>query len=285
MEEVTKTEPKPNYIELSQDPNNMGNIFNELWWDLWDLTFAEKTSVTEVQKKEPILIVYMASSYLLVFSIIVTLLLSLDVFARSSQDNALFSNLPICSYLSYGVNEYENSECKTLFMIAGEQDAEKKKLEKDIITNLVILVPKLMQSLDIVNSPKVQFIQERTGDSRISINDTIDQFLAIKNKTNYKGEDISCSNIATDEKWKFSVTCQVYGGSMIAPTWQETQTSRETALLFLDRLTDPKSGFQVLSYPKTLDISDYSSTEGFKILLTTVTSLNLTLQYLPANKM
>lgn len=123
-----------------------------------------------------------------IFSItlVVTIFLTLDVFARSSVDNSLFANLPICPYLSYGINDYENEKCQTPSMILTEVKIEKEKLETNIAKNLVILVPKLMQSLDILNSPKVQFIQEHTGDSRISLKEIITRFEEIKNKTSYQ---------------------------------------------------------------------------------------------------
>lgn len=54
---------------------------------------------------------------------------------------------------------------------------------------------------------------------------------------------------------------------------------------FIARLSDPKSNLQLLSYPKILDISEFSSTEGFKTIFSTQTSLNLKLQYLAVNKM
>lgn len=132
------------------------------------------------------MVAYAVSGYVFTFGIIVTLLLTLDVFARSGEDNSLFVNLPICSYLSYGVDDYDNADCKTLPMIFSDLSAEKEKLEKNIVGNLVLLVPKLMQSFNIVNSPKVQFIQEHTGDSRVSITEAMSRFLEIKNRTSYQ---------------------------------------------------------------------------------------------------
>ncbi|MDD2917280.1 MAG: hypothetical protein PHH70_05555, partial [Candidatus Gracilibacteria bacterium] len=70
-----------------------------------------------------------------------------------------------------------------------------------------------------------------------------------------------------------------------APRGIKTKTSREVALSFLGRLSDPKSGFQILSYPKVLDIAEFNSTDGFKAVFSTKTSLDMKLQYLPANKM
>lgn len=200
MEEIKKPEPKPNYVELSEDSHNVGNIFNELSGELGELSFAEKAVETEKQKKHPLEIAYLVSVYLFVIAILATIVMSLDVFARSSEDNKYFANLPICGYLSYGIEGFENEECKTPSMIAKDADIAKEKLEKNIITNLILLVPKFMQSLDIANSPKVQFIQEHTGDSRVMINDMVERFLEIKNKTSYQGEDIECRTLTADEK-------------------------------------------------------------------------------------
>lgn len=128
----------------------------------------------------------MASKYAFLLGIMTAVLLSIDTFVRSSQDNSFLANLPICSYLSLGVEGYDNAECKTLPMIVTETQAKKEELEKNIANNLVILVPKLMQSIDIANSPKVQFIQEHTGDSRVPITDALSRFLEIKGKTSYQ---------------------------------------------------------------------------------------------------
>ena len=284
MEEANNTEQKAHYIEFSEDPQKVGNIFNELSGDINELDFNERTQKVK-EKKDPIEIVYSISGKLFVLGIIVTILLSIDVYARSADNNSLFANLPICPYLSYGIENYDNAECKTPLMISSEVTAKKEKLEKQIIENLVILVPKLMQSLNIVNSPKVQFIEEHTGNSRISITDAVQNFLDVKNKTSYRGADIECQTFSIDEKWVFSVSCQVYGGSLLAPIGLGTKTSRETAMEFITRLSDPKNNLQLLSYPKTLDISEFSSPEGFKNIFLTQTSLNLKLQYLVVNKM
>lgn len=44
MEETQNTEPQPNYIELSEDSHNVGNIFNELSEELGDLDFSGKAA-------------------------------------------------------------------------------------------------------------------------------------------------------------------------------------------------------------------------------------------------
>lgn len=186
MEETKNTEQKSHYIELSDDSQNVGNIFNELSGELGELDFSERNVEQETKKKNPLLITYAVSGKIFMIGIIITILLSLDVFIRSGEDNSLFANLPICPYLAYGINDYDNGACKTLFMILAEINIEKEGLEKNIAANLILLVPKLMQSFDISSSPKVQFIQEHTGDSRISITEMMNHFLDMKNRTSYQ---------------------------------------------------------------------------------------------------
>jgi hypothetical protein len=155
MEELKNTEQEPNYIKLSQDTNGVGNIFNELSGELGELDFAEEKAGVEPEKKNPLLITDSITGKLFVLIITITILLSIDVIIRSMDDNSLFVNLPICEYLALGTNGYSNTSCKTLSMISAEVTSEKEKLEKNIAINLIILVPKLMQSSDISTSPKV----------------------------------------------------------------------------------------------------------------------------------
>ena len=214
MEETQNTQnpqPESNYIDLSENSKNVGNIFNELSGELGELDFSERIVQTEEEKKNPLIVAYKTSGYIFIVGAVVALLLTLDIFIRSMEDNSILANLPICTYLSYGIDDYENSECKTLSMISAEITVKKDILEKNIIANLIILVPKFLQSLDIANSPKVQFIQEHTGNSRVSITEAISRFLEIKNRTSYQGEDIECKTLSLDEKGKISVSCQIYG--------------------------------------------------------------------------
>jgi len=186
MEETKNTEKKSNYIELEKDSTNVGNIFNELSGELGELDFAERAKAQEAEKKHPLIIASFWTGKLFFLVVLVTILMSVDIFVRTMEDNSYFANLPICPYLSYGVDNYDNSDCKTLPQIFTELKDQKDKLENNIVTNLVILVPKFLQSSDISSSPKVQFIQEHTGDSRISITDAIARFLEIKNRTSYQ---------------------------------------------------------------------------------------------------
>lgn len=206
-------EQKTNYIEISDNPQGVGNIFNELSGELGDLDFGDEDQ--EKQKMEKTqnrwVLAYKISGIVFTLSLILAAILSADVFIRTSPTNDLFVNLPICDYLSLGIDDYENTDCKTLPMILESATAEKEKTEKNVISNLVVLVPKLLQSLDIVSSPKVRFIQEHTGDARVSITEMIKRFLEIKGRSVYRGEDIDCRNILTNEKGEMTIACDVYG--------------------------------------------------------------------------
>jgi len=186
MEETKNTEKKSNYIELENDSTSVGNIFNELSGEPGELGCAGRGKDQEVEKKHPLIVASGWTGKLFFIVVLVAILMSIDIFVRTMKDNSYFANLPICPYLSYGVDNYENNNCKTLPQIFTELKDQKDKLEKNIVANLIILVPKFLQSSDISSSPKVQFIQEHTGDSRISITDAITRFLEIKNRTSYQ---------------------------------------------------------------------------------------------------
>lgn len=113
----------------------------------------------------------------------------------------------------------------------------------------------------------------------------MDRFIEIKNRTAYQGEDIDCKGITVDEGGELSISCDVYGGALFSPTKSATHSSREVAIEFLGRLSDPKQGFQILGFPKTLEIASYSSSDvGIKSLFSTKTSLSLKLRYLSPKK-
>lgn len=96
MEEAQKPEQKPNYIELSDDSQNAGNIFNELSGELGDLDFAEKNAKKEAVKKDPIETAYFIMSKLFILGIVLVVILTIDVFVRGSEDNSFYTSLPIC---------------------------------------------------------------------------------------------------------------------------------------------------------------------------------------------
>lgn len=284
-------EQKSNFLEIPDNANPTGNIFNELSWELGELDFGEKAEKKQEGKKRDVLsLVYNWSSVIFTLTIIWSVIITADTFIRSAPDNSYFSSLPppVCEYLSFGIDGYDNTGCRTLPMILGTVSSAKEKLENKIIDNLVIFVPKKTQSTDIINSPKVQFIlKHTTADMRVPITDVINKFLEIKKRTIYDGKDISCKNFTIDETWKMALSCDVMGWALVGNIWwDEKETSRQVMLKFLNNFIDHKNGFRILSYPKSLEMSQYTSTDlGLTAAFSTISSIDLKLQYLPINKM
>lgn len=108
-------EQKTNFINLSDDSKNVGNIFNELSGELGDLDFgSDQEKKAEAKKKDWFMLAYRGSANAFTLAIIIGIFCTLDVFIRTSDDTSFLSNLPVCSYLSWGTENYDNTDCKTL---------------------------------------------------------------------------------------------------------------------------------------------------------------------------
>ncbi|MCK9272865.1 hypothetical protein M0P65_04940 [Candidatus Gracilibacteria bacterium] len=262
-----------NITEEKQD-----SIFNELG----DLDFGQINSEIQAQKQEKnyLLLSYKIVGNVLIASVVILIILFFDIFLKSTEDNSLISALPIfCNYISYSIDGYDNTECKTVPVILNDLENQKKDIEKNILGILTNILPKKLDALNMASSNEVQFIKEKTGDSRISINEILDNFNELKSSSIYKGDDIECKNITVNEKGDFETTCDIYGGSLLGSSF----TSRRTALDFLNKIN--QSNFIIADYPKKLDINKFSSSDiGIKGVFTTKTTINLKLKYLPLKK-
>lgn len=190
--------------------------------------------------------------------------------------------LPVCDYLSFGIDGYVNDQCKTPTQIVADKTEEQKQVTSTLVNNLLVLVPKRLEAGDALNSPEVQFIKERTGDSRVAFKKVVDEFHEkIVAKSDYQGEDVSCSRFKFNEKGDFSVDCETYGGSLNDSAFKESRSSRITAIGMLSRLE--ASDFRIINPPKALDIAKYSTAEvGIRSTFSTVTRLQLNLRYVPS---
>lgn len=266
-------EETKNITEEKQD-----SIFNELW----DLDFWQINSEILNQKleKNNLLLSYKIIGNIFLVSVILVIVLFFDIFLKSTEDNSLISALPIfCNYISYSIDWYENTECKTVPVIINDLGNSKKDLEKNITNTLINILPKKLDALNIASSNEVQFIKEKTWDSRISINEILDNFDELKLFSPYKWEDIECKNITVNEKWDFETTCDIYWWSLLGSSY----TSRRTALDFLNKIN--QSNFIITDFPKKLEINKFSSSDiWIKWVFTTKTTVNLKLKYLPIKK-
>lgn len=236
---------------------------------------------TAPKKKDPLEIGSKVLDIGMKVAIVAAIVFAADSSVRNMETPGFFESLPVCDYLSFGVGNFDNTDCKTVVQITADKTAERDEVESTIASNLLVLVPKRLEAGDALNSPEVQFIKERTGDSRVSFEKVITEFKDIVNASAYKGEDIECTRFTFNEKGDFNVSCEFYGDSLDASTFKESRSSRMTALAFLARLDD--SEFRIQNYPKALDIQKYSTADvGIRSTFSTVTKLSLNLRYVPS---
>lgn len=184
-----------------------------------------------------------------------------------------------------GIENYDNTDCKTYTEIQAKVLSDSEDLDKALAANLSLLVPKRLLTQNILNMPEIQFIEQKTSSTRVSLNEAMEKFIAITNSaTQLKGEDIECGSVTMNEKGEMTVRCEFYGYGINSSS-ARSDSSRATALAFLEKISEPTSGFTLVEAPKSLDIEKFTSAEiGVKSLFTTRTSINLKLRYNPSNK-
>lgn len=253
-----------------------GDIFQELIGS----EIVEEQKPAEKKKTNPLLTASKFVDVIMKFTVVATIVFSIDMGIRALEEPGFLENFPMCDYFSYGIDNYLNDECKTVKQIALLKSKEREEVYSTIINNLLVLVPKRLEANDALSSPEVQFIKERTGDSRIQFVKVLGEFQDIVNDSAFKGEDIECSKIAFTEKGMLDVSCEFYGAPIDSPS-KESKTSRMTAFAFLEKLEN--SNFRVTNPPKTIGIQKYSTAEvGIRSTFSTVSKLELSLRYVPS---
>ncbi len=243
----------------------------------------------EIKQKEPIDPLKLATSisnYLFWGLFVFAILGFCVVYVRILNYDFITSIPGACDFIWYSLN-YDNSECKTVPQIVEKLDKQKKDIEFKLSKDLAILIPKKLRSNYILSSDEVKFIQEKTSDSRIMITKVLEDFESIRKDTwIYKWDNIECSNIKANELWEIELNCTFYWSAISESTPDgKSATSRWVALEFLSKLQWKNSNFQLLSYPKSLDIQRYNWTEWIKMIFATSTQLQLKLKYTLSSKL
>ena len=243
---------------------------------------AQAPGTPKQGKKDPLEIGAKTLDTVMKVSLVALVIFGIDSSIRSLETPGFLEALPVCDYLSFGIDGYANEQCKTPTQIVADKSEEEKQVTSTLANNLLVLVPKRLEAGDALNSPEVQFIKERSGDSRVAFKKVIDDFQEkIVAKSDYYGEDISCSRFKFNEKGEFSVDCETYGGSLNDSAFKESRSSRITAIGMLSRLE--ASDFRIINPPKALDIAKYSAADvGIRSTFSTVTRLQLNLRYVPS---
>jgi hypothetical protein len=252
----------------------------DIFQSLGENFFSELSTVpVKKEKKTPMETFATVLSRTVTVGFAVIVLAVVDSTIRDLDDPGFLRSLPVCGYLALGIND-DNADCGSPLNIATQKEDERDRTEKTIVDDLLILIPKKLESGDLLGSPEIRFIKEHTGDSRVPLSKMVSAFMDLTSKTDYQGEDVECSNFSLTEKGEMEVNCEFYGDS-ISSTNPESKTSRITAIKFLDTLV--ASDFRLINPPKTLPITPYkgSDTAGIRAIFSTSTQVKLKLQYLP----
>jgi hypothetical protein len=180
-----------------------------------ELDFGEQkmqASSPVSQKKHPLQWTQLILATFFKLLLLGAIIAGLDVTIRNSDSSEWLKSIPACSYYALGVEEYSNDSCHTYSEIQTSITDAKQALEKELGINLAILVPKKTQVQNVLNMPEVQFILQKTGNTRTSIVEAMTRFNEIKNTTtSFRGEDIECTKLTVNEKGELLATCDFYG--------------------------------------------------------------------------
>jgi hypothetical protein len=224
-------------------------------------------------------------SFLSKWSIILVVIALIDVSIRTSEGSEFLKLFPpICSYYLFGIHwtEILDAQCQTLQEVQAATTQKIDQEKKLLVEGIQKYAPIKLQVENIAALPEVKFIQDRTGNNRKKITAMIDlmQWLTntIKNQGYYL---ITCQDYSLEENGSFTVTCQSYGTDILSGS-KESYTSRMGVAAFLD-LINKESSLKVLEFPKTLDITESSSSEENPLTsrYSTATSVQLKLLYSP----
>lgn len=271
-----------NFIHLdgANSSQKEGNIFTELGEDL---DFGATREVEQKTGGSSWLQMWYSGSYVvMVLSIVIAILASIDVFMKASTDNTILAMIPGCEYISTYGTEVPNAECKTSSMLLAQYKKDFAALEDSIGKSMTVVLPKFLEITNVTNLPEVRFIQERTSNARVNIIEMLAAFQKIKNdNTLTYGSFIDCTPSLADEKGQLEVSCQSYGGRLLG---ENDITSRRVAVEFLDKLGSKTSPFIITDMPKTLDISQFNSVDPGKAVFNSQTNFTIKLKFIPNTK-
>ncbi len=271
----------PEYINSShaKDPDS---LFQDLESELDFGSVDKDGNVSPEEKRHPLQTVGTITDIFFKLVLLIVFISGIDSTIRNLDSTEYLSNLPICAYLTLGVDNYPNTECLSYKKAIETVSLKKETYEKALAKSLALLIPKKLLSKNVLAMPEVQFIEQKN--TRVSMTRVFDKFEEIRKSTKYEGRAIECAKFSVSEKGDITTTCNFLGFGL-SPGSDPSETSRAAALLFLDKLQDTGSSFQVLESPKNLDLEKFTSTDsGIRSTFSTQTVLPLKLRYTPISK-
>lgn len=270
-------EGKDNIIVWPEDNTKKNNV--NIFQELGDLNFLDsQDEINFKQKADPLIVVSQLTTYLFYVLIFINIVFFLHIYIKST-DSEFVSYLPwACYYIWTNIDWYNNDTCKTFPQIVQNIKSNKNNLEKSIVNNLKILIPSRIQIDYILATPEVKFILDKKSSSNVLFTKIINEFELIRqNSWGFEWKNIKCTGYSFNEKWILNVTCDFLWSWIDWTTWYSS--SRTVAIDLLNKLQTKNSNFQVLNYPKTIDISRFNSSEWIEVLFQTKTTLSLNLKY------
>jgi len=200
--------------EGSLQIENKVESLNSLFDDLSEQTPQEKAKASKLNKGLHYLnYAQIASSWASTTFLAIGIIASVVLYVRTLDNASILSSLPLCQHISQFVEGYENTGCMTLTALSAELDRQKSETESAVVQSLAAYVPVKLSAVDMRNSPEVQFIMEKTGDGRRSINDLLNAFSAVVNGGNGK-QHIECGKLSVDEQGNLTTACSIYGAGL-----------------------------------------------------------------------
>lgn len=255
---------------------------NSIFEDLWDLNFFDwdEQVVNILEKKgTPLELWLVVSSYVFYILVVINFLFFTHLFIKTTDSDIITSIPGVCSYVWSSIDWYDNTDCKTFPKIVEDMTNNKNNLEQNIVNGLSILIPYKIKLDYILSAPEVKFILDKKSGSNVSFTKIMTDFDGIRlSSWWFNWKNIECSNFSFDKKWIMSVSCDFYWSSI--NEWASSFSSaRWVAIDFLKNLQSKNSNFQVMNYPKKIDITKFNSADWIKALFFTKTTINLNLKY------
>jgi len=280
--ESYKNDSQENIIVWSNN-NSTQNTNVNIFQELWDLNFLEtQTEINYEIKNEPIILITKATTYIFYIILVFNILFFLHIYIKST-DSDFVSYIPwACTYIGSNIDWYDNSvNCKTFPKIVSDITTKKDNLEKTILDNLKKLIPNKLQIEYVLATPEVKFILDKKSKSNVLYTKILSEFELIRTNATwwYRWKNIICSNYSFDDKWILTLTCD-FLWAPILDEWQSWDaTSRTVAIDFLKQLQLKNSNFQVMNYPKSIEISQFNSADWLLTIFKTKSTLTLNLKY------
>ena len=132
---------------------------------------------------------------------------------QEDNTNSAFKYSFLCNYFVWGIEDYQNTDCKTVTMVETEITAQKKKLENRIIESLSEYLPIKIQQGSLFALEEA-FIAD-TMKNKIPFIDVMSDFQTAKLSVNSGStEVVSCNGVQITSKGILNSPCTVYGGNI-----------------------------------------------------------------------